>query len=1480
MKKTLEYQKNPEHLSDVDDMSALIYLEEPNVLENLDNRYNKNLIYTSVSNILVAVNPYQLFPELYTLDLMTIYKITEHKRSAAINSILKPHIYLLGRRAFHDMIKTNRNQSLVICGESGSGKTESAKHMMRYLAASMIDNKCVENEKGSISERVLAVNPVLESFGNAQTILNNNSSRFGKFTKLVFNKNNKIIGSFIETYLLEKSRVVYQDIGEKNFHIFYLICSLPKDSDEYKELKLRDSTEYKFLYDCYTTKKSIPSETHITEYERLMEVQQALLALEISKEQIMEIFKIVSAILHMGNIEFKEGSKGDFAVFNDDENNSQDIISLNNTAILLGIDTELLSKRLLTRSITVNKERVEKKMSVTDAIKNRNAFCKSLYNGIFDYITKKINNKLYSKESREDNCKWIGILDVFGFENFKHNSFEQFCINFANERLQQYFNQCIIKSEQDEYLIEGIQWEEIEVPDNQGCINLIEKPINGILAVLESACKGPRPTDKVFTDTLFGFHRYHRYMKRVNRIKVNNQFSDFNGFLIKHYAAEVTYDAIGWIQKSTDSTHEDSTILMNKSSYTCHKLILSKEDDDKLSDNNNDKTDNKESDTTEEEVKKKGHSRVRGSISSKFSQFEQQSTKKYVSKYSRANLSGNTNKKKKTANIGMIFSTQLSSLMDMLSGTNPYFIRCIKPNAEKEPNNFHWEYVSPQLRCQGLVEALRILKCGYPTRTTYESIYDRYGKILNPPPSNLNKRDFCEAVLRVCGDGLPRDQFELGLTKVFFRPGQAEFLEDLLNSKDDLSSQTINLIKLFLLHKRFQRVKSTIFVHILFARKLRQNRAIKKWSQLLTTAKAVNKLVYRPLKRIRTRNAISIIQSFIRANNIKKAYLEKKSNMIHINDYLNHQIRLNSIQSKLKQLEMKRIEEIRKAKEDEIKRKELEEREKRRQEQLALLKKKREEAEAKAKAEAEEKKRIEEERLAEQKRILQEKEEQLKKDIKNDIMKQVNIEQEKIKNEKDQLLQSIDAEKEKTNFALNKLNTLKKKYNIICEFMGINAQDDDVIVHLKVWQNTLKDETDKRIALEKKIVELEKKIEDIKQSNKIIYDSNTPNNSSNIVDNVADEPNNDNTYDDTQNNTKNSAIVTKDNDDKNVTITALVDDDDDDIDGNEEIIENLHEEIRILKGTIEQLKLNNPNNNDESKLDNTFNYEDIDIDKIKTSANERALNRELARQRKRAINAQLESSRMMKWAVKFSSDYKRRPSIAKIHEELKLVDREVKVEEINVSNCLNELELYEEKLKEAGNKQKTLKEAYAWKNGNLNDDDINALKQIKLNIKEVALKKIEAAKKLQISMDIHAKKVKLRDQLRDERELKLVTSASKKVPDIEKGREFFMMTAISILKGIEEDGIIGSAKRESSWVFRLFEIALLEDIPFYHWSDWLNERIRETIRQRELRINEEKRRKQLKQNLKRQNRSPIKKKNTFNTRGRRDNIKDDGCIIS
>ena len=751
----------------------------------------------------------------------------------------------------------------------------------------------------------------------------------------------------------------------------------------------------------------------------------------------------------------------------------------------------------------------------------------------------------------------------------------------------------------------------------------------------------------------------------------------------------------------------------------------------------------------------------------------------------------------------MIFSKQLSSLMDMLSGTKPYFIRCIKPNSEKVANNFDWEYVRPQLRCQGLVEALRILKCGYPTRTTYELIYDRYGSILNPAPSNLNKRDFCEAILRVCGDGLSRNEFELGLTKVFFRPGQAEYLENLLNNQQELSAKTIALIKLFLLHKRFQRAKGTIFVHIAFANLIRQKRARKKWNQLLTISKAINKLCYKPLRRIRTYNAIELLTGFIHTKMIQKKFKLIKSNYINISIYLHHKIRSNIIKNKLNILQQKRIEEIKKAKADELKEKELELREKRRQEQLAFIKKQQEEKEAKIKAEQERLQKLKEQAaLMEAKK---EQEEKLKLQIKNQLINEFANENKK-DDQNIQLENKLKAEYEKTNFALNKYNELNKKYLQICEIIGIN-EDDDIIYNLKSWQEKYAEETQKRIIAEESINELETQLQIVKAQ----------------------------------------LTTTNDNDDNDKDLSSIKNQND--------IILDLHKQIKILKQTIQEYeeaeqsninqstdqeegiivaKLDDDDDDDdedllnESNVDQSFNISiDIDPKKIKLTTMERALNQELARQRKRAIQAQLESSKIMKWAVKFSSDYKRRPSIAKIHEQLKIADRDVRAEEINVSNCLNELELYEQKLREAGKRQKQLKEAYAYKNLNqLNDKDKLALHKAKLDIKTAAINKMEAAKKLQQLMDLHAKKIAIRDKLRIDRENKLVSSATKKVPDIEKGREFFMMTAISILKGIEEEGLIGSAKRESAWVFRLFEIALLEDIPFYHWSDWLNERIR------------------------------------------------------
>jgi len=402
---------------------------------------------------------------------------------------------------------------------------------------------------------------------------------------------------------------------------------------------------------------------------------------------------------------------------------------------------------------------IAKPLSPSDSALNRDAVCKALYTGLFAYIVAQINNQLFPPHARSDELKWIGILDVFGFESFEHNSFEQFCINFCNERLQQYFNRYILKSEQDEYRAEAIMWTPIRVPDNQDVIDLIERRANppGLLSLLDAACKMPKGDDKGFTANVFQIHSSHARIKQVTRIKVAGQkgILPINGFSIHHYAGQVTYNAKEFLSKNSDATQSDNQALFATSKSSVTRQLL----------------------TEAAEAKAPAPGK---SSSSSF-----QST-------------------------GSVFSSQLQSLMALLYQTTPYFVRCVKPNRLKKPQQFDWEYVRPQLECGGIVEALRILKCGYPTRCTYQAIFERYGSILHPTPPDLNLRDFCEAVLRNAGATLERSEFQLGLSKVFFRPGKQDFLESLLEEGGELPAETVRAIRRFMLNKRLQRARAAI----------------------------------------------------------------------------------------------------------------------------------------------------------------------------------------------------------------------------------------------------------------------------------------------------------------------------------------------------------------------------------------------------------------------------------------------------------------------------------------------------------------------------------------------------------------------------------------------------------------------------------------------------------------------------------------------
>jgi myosin heavy subunit len=336
--------------------------------------------------------------------------------------------------------------------------------------------------------------------------LNNNSSRFGKFTKLVFDRSSspKVIGSFIETYLLEKSRVVRQSIGERNFHIFYWLMSASVERCNYA--CIQPTSYFRYFSTDFAEGKSSTSPSDI---ENLQDLDTAFRSLGMPEAQIQDIYRLVSAVLYLGNLAFKKRAD-DYC-----EISPSSAETLATCASLLGVNAERLKQRVETRSIQAEGRKINKSLSERDIHNNRDAIAKEIYDGLFLWLVRESNSQLYKPEVRDPGLNWIGILDVFGFENFQHNSFEQFCINFANERLQDFFNNCILISEQKEYIAEAIFWTPLTIPDNRSCIDLVLRATSGIVAVLDSAGKTPQATDKTFTDSLFNFNKYHKNMKRI-----------------------------------------------------------------------------------------------------------------------------------------------------------------------------------------------------------------------------------------------------------------------------------------------------------------------------------------------------------------------------------------------------------------------------------------------------------------------------------------------------------------------------------------------------------------------------------------------------------------------------------------------------------------------------------------------------------------------------------------------------------------------------------------------------------------------------------------------------------------------------------------------------------------------------------------------------------------------------------------------------
>ncbi|KAG2243722.1 hypothetical protein Bca52824_094450 [Brassica carinata] len=667
--------------SGVDDMTRLAYLHEPGVLENMKSRFDMNEIYTYTGNILIAVNPFRRLPHLYTNHMMQQYK------GAALGE-LSPHPFAVADAAYRQMKNQGISQSILVSGESGAGKTETTKLLMQYLAD--MGGRAV-SEGRSVEKKVLESNPVLEAFGNAKTVRNNNSSRFGKFVEIQFDERGRISGAAIRTYLLERSRVCQVSDPERNYHCFYMLCAAPPE--DIKKWKLADPRTFHYLNQsqCIDLERMDDSK----EYH---ETRKAMDVVGINSEEQEAIFRVVAAILHLGNIEFGKGKEADSSAPKDEKSNYH----LKTAAELFMCDEQALEDSLCKRVIVTRDESITKWLDPETAALSRDALAKTVYSRLFDWIVNKINDSI----GQDPDSKYlIGVLDIYGFESFKTNSFEQFCINLTNEKLQQHFNQHVFKMEQDEYNKEEIDWSYIEFVDNKDILELIEKKPGGIIALLDEACMFPRSTHETFAQKMYQTFKDHKHFSKPKLARTD--------FTICHYAGDVTYQTEQFLEKNKDYVVAEHQALLNASKCTFVSCLFPL-------------------------------------------------------------LAEDANKKTKFSSIGSRFKQQLVTLLETLSTTEPHYIRCVKPNNLLKPLIFENQNVLQQLRCGGVMEAIRISCAGFPTRKQFEEFLERFS-VLAPEVSDNSSDDVaaCKKLLEKVG----LEGYQIGKTKVFLRAGQMADLD-------------------------------------------------------------------------------------------------------------------------------------------------------------------------------------------------------------------------------------------------------------------------------------------------------------------------------------------------------------------------------------------------------------------------------------------------------------------------------------------------------------------------------------------------------------------------------------------------------------------------------------------------------------------------------------------------------------------------------
>ncbi|XP_024113501.1 unconventional myosin-Ic isoform X2 [Oryzias melastigma] len=657
------------------------YTSETAFLENLRKRFHENLIYTYIGTLLVSVNPYKEL-DIYSKKQMDTYM--------GVNFFeLPPHIYALADNVFRTMQSESNNHFILISGESGAGKTEASKKILQFYAVSCPSTKLLNN----VRDRLLLSNPVLEAFGNAKTLKNNNSSRFGKYMDIQFDHQGGAVGGHILSYLLEKSRVVHQNHGERNFHIFYQLVE-GGEEDLLRWLGLeRNCTKYHFLVQGGCAKVS-----SINDKSDWKTVRKALSIIEFSESETEHLFAIIASVLHLGNVKFEANVQG-YATLNDNQ-------EMHWVSKLLGIPNQVLKQGLTHRKIEAKTEEVLSPFSVDHAVYARDALAKAIYGRTFNWLVNKINESLANKDSSRKTV--IGLLDIYGFEVFNLNSFEQFCINYCNEKLQQLFIQLTLKSEQEEYETEGIEWEPVPYFNNKIICELVEEKFRGIISLLDEECLRPgEATDLTFLEKMeeeIGGHPHFMTHKLAD--KKTRKTLERGDFRLLHYAGEVTYCVVGFLDKNNDLLYRSGKEVMQQSKNAIIRHCFPSTEPDS---------------------------------------------------------------KRRPETVVTQFKNSLADLAEILMAKEAWYVRCIKPNEAKQPGHFDDVLVRHQVKYLGLMEHLRVRRAGFAYRRKYEIFLQRY-KALCPETWPNWKGTAAEGVRCLIKHlGFKPDEYKLGRTKIFIR---------------------------------------------------------------------------------------------------------------------------------------------------------------------------------------------------------------------------------------------------------------------------------------------------------------------------------------------------------------------------------------------------------------------------------------------------------------------------------------------------------------------------------------------------------------------------------------------------------------------------------------------------------------------------------------------------------------------------------------